>query len=157
MRTVANTLTPDLMTTLSMVADLARDNRDDWWVIAGAAAALHGATDIIVGDVDVVMSARDAESVLAACAVVPMRGAGNALFRSRVFAQWCQPPMTVEIMADFDYFSARSWHRVALSTRTMIGLGSFSVFVPDRAELTAMFRAFGRPKDVERARLLEML
>jgi hypothetical protein len=148
-------LTPDVITTLSLVTNMTRDNQDDWWIIAGAAAALHGAKEIIVGDVDVLMSARDAETVLQACGIPPMRDSGNKLFRSAIFGQWRDPPLTVEIMADFDHRVSRSWRRVAPVTREKVRLDGFDLFVPDRAELTAMFRAFGRPKDLERARLLE--
>jgi hypothetical protein len=148
-------LTPNVIATLSMVANAARHNRDDWWIIAGAAAALHGVTDIIVGDVDVLMSVRDAEAVMNACCVPPIWASGNKLFRSDVFGQWHDPPMTVEIMAGFDYMDLRGWRRIAPVKREKIPLDGFDVFVPDCAELTAMFRAFGRPKDLERVRLLQ--
>ena len=148
-------LTPDCLETLRLVADAAQSNLDDWWIIAGAAAALHGVSEITVGDVDVLMSARDAEVVMAACALVSLPNSGNGLFRSAVFSQWHEPPLTVEIMANFDFMGVSGWTRVAPITRETIRLDSFDVFVPNRTELTEMFRAFGRPKDLERARLLE--
>jgi hypothetical protein len=153
---MSGSLTPDVIATLSMVANMARDNRDDWWIIAGAAAALHGVTDIIVGDVDVLMSVRDAETVMNSCGIPPTRDSGNKLFRSAIFGQWCVPPLTVEIMANFDYLGLEGWTKVAPVTREIIQLDGFEVSIPNRAELTKMFRAFGRSKDLERARLLEL-
>jgi hypothetical protein len=153
---MSGSLTPDVIATLAMVANLARDNRDDWWIIAGAAAALHGVTDIVVGDVDVLMSVRDAETVMNTYDIPPMRETGSTLFRSAIFGQWRAPPLTVEIMADFDYLGLEGWTRVAPVTREIIQLDGFEAFIPNRAELTKMFRAFGRSKDLERARLLDL-
>jgi hypothetical protein len=146
-----------LLETLREVAKAARSNVDDWWIIAGAAAALHGVTEIPVNDVDVLMSVRDADVVLKAIGVTPVPTTGNAHFRSTLFGQWHGLPLTVEIMAGFDYMDGHSWTRVAPTTRQLVALEDFAVFVPDRAELAALFRAFGRQKDQERARRLERI
>jgi hypothetical protein len=57
-------------------------------------------------------------------------------------------------MADFHRRSRDAWLPVRPVTRQAIEVEAVVVFVPERAELQAMLAAFGRPKDVERARSL---
>ena len=65
-------LSADLRQTLVMTADAMRHARDPWWVISSAAVALHGVTPIEVGDVDVLMSAADAQWAMDRLGVVPI-------------------------------------------------------------------------------------
>ncbi len=53
-----------LFETLAMVAQVTRVAQSHWWVIGSAAVALHGATQISVGDVDILLSAEDAKAIL---------------------------------------------------------------------------------------------
>ena len=53
-----------LFETLAMVAKVTRVAQSHWWVIGSAAVALHGATQISVGDVDILLSAEDAKAIL---------------------------------------------------------------------------------------------
>ncbi len=145
-------LASDLRETLVMTVDAMRDARDPWWVISSAAAALHGAVPIEVGDVDVLMSVADAQRVMDQLGVVP-DGAG-AMFRSTLFGRWELPPLVVEIMAGFHVATSAGWTKVLPRTRVPIFVNKRVVYVPDRAELAEMLKLFGRPKDLERARLL---
>lgn len=147
-------LDADLRQTLSMTADAMARARDPWWVISSAAVALHGATPIAVGDVDVLTSVADARRVMRALGVVPVEDGRNALFRSTVFGRWKAAPLVVEIMAEFRVATAAGWTALMPRTRVRIAVEERDVFVPEREELAAMLRMFGRPKDLERARLL---
>ena len=147
-------LHPDLRQTLVMVAQAMRDARDPWWVISSAAVALHGVAPVTVGDVDVVTSVEDARRVMTRLGVVPAKESASPMFRSAVFGQWMAPPLMVEIMAGFHVATAAGWTEVLPRTRVPILVERAAVYVPDREELAEMLRLFGRPKDLERVRLL---
>ncbi|PTQ65905.1 hypothetical protein C8J45_101766 [Sphingomonas sp. PP-CE-3G-477] len=144
----------DLRQTLVMIADAMRDARDPWWVISSAAVALHGVAPIEVGDVDVLMSVGDARRVMDSLGVVPIEDGASSLFRSTLFGRWESPPLVVEIMAGFHVATGSGWTEVLPRTRVPIFVDERVVYVPDRAELAEMLRLFGRPKDLERVRLL---
>ena len=57
-------LTPSLRHSLAMLAGAVADAADDWWIIGSSAVALHGANVQRVRDVDLLMSANDAERLL---------------------------------------------------------------------------------------------
>ncbi len=147
-------LASDLRETLVMTADAMRDAHDPWWIISSAAVALHGVTPIEVGDVDVLMSVADAQRVMDQVGIVPTNDGASALFRSTLFGRWESPPLAVEIMAAFHVATSAGWTEVLPRTRVPIFVDERVVYVPDRAELAEMLRLFGRPKDLERVRLL---
>ena len=147
-------LPPDLRQTLAMVAHAMREARDPWWVISSAAVALHGVAAVTVADVDVVTSVDDARRVMTRLGVVPARESASLMFRSAVFGRWTAPPLMVEIMAGFHVANAAGWTEVIPRTRVPILVEEAIVYVPDRVELAEMLRLFGRPKDLERVRLL---
>ncbi|MES2421223.1 MAG: hypothetical protein V4595_07970 [Pseudomonadota bacterium] len=147
-------LAPDLRKTLVMVAEAMRDARDPWWVIASAAVALHGVTPIEVGDVDLVMSVGDACRLMDALGITPIEDGASSLFRSTLFGRWKTPPLVVEIMAGFHVATAAGWTEVLPRTRMPVFVEGAVVYVPERVELAEMLRLFGRPKDLERVRLL---
>ena len=143
-----------LTASLHAVAAAMAVARDPWWVITSAAVALHGADPGPVADVDVLLSVEDAQRILPSIGVEVRQGSAHPDFRSSVFGTWIDPPLPVEFMAGFHHRSASDWHRVAPSTRQPIDIEGSTVFVPEKAELKRMLEAFGRPKDIERARLL---
>jgi len=147
-------LSADLRQTLVMTADALEGAQDPWWVISSAAVALHGVASIEVGDVDVLMSVADAQQAVDQLGVVPIEDGASALFRSTLFARWEMPPLVVEIMAGFHVATGSGWTKVLPRTRVPIFVDERVVYVPDRAELAEMLRLFGRPKDLERVRLL---
>lgn len=147
-------LAPDLRKTLVMVAEAMRDARDPWWVIASAAVALHGVTPIEVGDVDLVMSVGDVRRLMDALDISPIEDGASSLFRSTLFGRWETPPLVVEIMAGFHVETAGGWTEVLPRTRVPVFVEGAVVYVPEREELAGMLRLFGRPKDLERVRLL---
>ena len=147
-------LASDLREMLVMTVDAMRDAQDPWWVISSAAVALHGVTPIEVGDVDVLMSVADARRVMDRVGIVPTNDGASALFRSTLFGRWETPPLVVEIMAGFHVATGAGWTEVLPRTRLSLPLDGRVVYVPDRAELVGILRMFGRPKDLERVRLL---
>ncbi|MBR3191619.1 hypothetical protein [Bosea sp. (in: a-proteobacteria)] len=143
-----------LVETFVSVAAIMATAREPWWIIASAAAALHGANPITVADVDVLLSVEDISRILPWLGIEPYMGPPNPLFRSEVLAKWLAPPVSVDFMAGFEYRVGETWHPVQPTTRQAITVGAATVYVPERDELRRIIAGFGRPKDIERARLL---
>lgn len=140
-------LPPPLHTALEMTATAMAAARDPWWIIGSAAVALHGVSPIRVRDIDVVLSVVDAHRILPDLDVPLTPGIADSRFRSEFYCQWTAPPVPVDFMAGFHAYG----ELLIPETREEISPG---LFVPSRQELLAMLRYFGRPKDMERARLL---
>ena len=143
-----------LRNALSQLASVMEAARDEWWVISGAAAALHGASPIEVEDVDVLTSVDDARRILPALGLAVTPGAPSPLFRSAVFGSWRGAAMPIEFMAGFRLRTASGWIAIAPATRVAVAVGAATVHIPAREELIGLLEAFGRPKDLLRARLL---
>lgn len=149
---------PDpLRESLALVADAMRAARDPWWIIASAAMALQGAHPIHVADVDLLASERDAAQLIAALGLEPALPGGTAQFRSALFARWLTPPLPVEIMAGFQVHTPDGWRPVLPATRHAVRLDGRVLFVPSADELIAHCRLFARPKDEQRATILQRL
>lgn len=143
-----------LRQTLLALTDLTSDARDDWWIIGSAAVALHVPHLEDVADVDLVMSVRDAQTLLSAPQAQVLTGKPSALFRSAVFGVWRGAPLAVDVMADFSVRTADGWMDVRPKTRERFEIADRQVFAPSRAELRQILATFGRPKDLDRAALL---
>jgi hypothetical protein len=146
-------LPPDLEETLVQVADAAADASEPWWIIGSAAVALHGAFTE-VRDVDLVMGLDDARNVLRRLGVPSMPDTEHPKFRSEVFGTWRKPPLPVEIFAGFRLADTEGWRPVVMQTRAAIRVARRTLYVPSIDELHDLLLTFGRPKDLERARLL---
>lgn len=143
--------------TLAMLAVEMVGLAGPWWVISGAAAALHGIRDTRVGDVDVLTTRADAEILLRRFGLPVVAGATHDVFRSSVFGCWQQPPLTVEIMAGFEVKDAAGWSSVWFQTREEVKVDGLTLFIPARHELAAVLDQFGRPKDRVRAAALRCI
>lgn len=135
---------------LAQVAAALRPARDPWWVIGSAAVRLHGA-DTSVADIDVLVSVRDAAAMMKAWPGVVTVGAAGARFRSFPFARLDGAVLPVELMADLEVCVDGVWRAVRPETRVAVS----GVFVPEKRELVAILRLFGRDKDLARAALLD--
>ncbi len=143
-----------LRRTLVDVADLCAVAAEPWWVISSAAVALHSAPVDAVGDVDILMSVRDAGHLLDRAGVEARSGQGSRLFRSQVFGIWSKPPLPVEIFGGFEFAGPNGWTTVSPESRESVEVSGRILFIPNARELRAMLIGFGRPKDLARARLL---
>ncbi len=128
--------------------------RHDWWIVASAACRIHGIDPGVVRDVDVLMDERDLAAVLTPLGLSPAPGESDGLFRSRCFVSWDQAPLTVEFFAGFELCEAGQWNEIRLQSREWFTFGDCRLPVPGRADLAALLRRFGRPKDLARAELL---
>ena len=148
-------MTPALADTLGMISEVASGARDPWWIIGSAAVVLHGRTIARVKDVDLMMSAADAEAFLKRVGEAPLNGKPNDRFRSLVFGVWSVPPIPVEVMGGFSVATPDGWRDVSLITREAVTVGGRPVYVPSAEELIRLLSSFGRSKDLERADLLQ--
>lgn len=147
-------MTVKLAQTLGMVAEAASCAREAWWIIGSAAVALHGRPIARVNDVDLLMSAGDAEAFLRSVGEPVRSGEPSERFRSRVFGRWSAPPLAVEVMGGFCVASDQGWSGVALQTREAVSIAGADVYVPSAQELAQLLVSFGRAKDLERAALM---
>ena len=150
----------NLAEALKAVAQAAGSARDPWWIIGSASLALHAIDPGPIGEIDLLMSERDAAVLLKARDVPMAPGAPTSRFRSVVFGRWTASGMTVEVMAGFEAKGADAgglinWRPVLPRTRERIVIGGEALFVSSRTELAALFRRFGRAKDIARAALLD--
>lgn len=147
-------LPPGLEETLAEVADIAADTSEPWWIIGSAAIALHGASVTDIRDVDLMMSLADARHFLERVGVQSTPDTGHPKFRSEVFGTWRTPPLPVEIFAGFHLADSEGWRPVVLQTRQPVSVQGRTLYVPSKNELRELLLLFGRPKDLDRARLL---
>ncbi len=150
-------LPQDLQDGLIAVGEAARDLDQPWWIFGGAAMALYGLTDLHVPDIDVLCAPRDARALLAALdgRIVPDPGEG--LFRSTVFGRAPDQPILVEVMAGLEARDGAEWRPVAFTSRRPVFIDDVPLFVPDIRDHIALYRLFGRPKDLARIERLERL
>lgn len=147
----------DLQDGLIAVGEAARDLRESWWIFGGAAMALYGLTDIHVPDIDVLCAPRDARSLLSALGGVAIPDPGEGLFRSAVFGRAPDQPILVEVMADLETRDGAEWRPVVFASRRRVFVEDTPLFVPDIRDHIALYRLFGRPKDLARVEQLERL
>lgn len=135
---------PRLAETLALVAAAAGDFSDDWWIIGSAAAALAGADIAEVGDVDLLLSERDARALLARWSAAPKAPPPPSdRFRSAVFARFEHGPLAIEAFGGFEMRVRGRWRAVEPMTRRHVG----DVFTPSIAEQIVLLEAMGRDKD----------
>lgn len=140
----------DLESTLLALQSALALARHPWWILGSAAVVLHGADPDEIRDVDVLLDQRDCEAVFARLGLEPKPGQPDSRFRSAVFHRWNQASLPVELFAGFCIFEAGTWREFVPQTRIAAGIGAARAYVPERAELIALLRRFGRNKDLLR-------
>lgn len=140
----------DLEATLLALEPALEAAQHPWWILGSAAVVLHGADPLGVADVDVLLDQRDSVAVLGRLGLTPMAGEGNTQFRSAVFNLWAGSILPVELFAGFCLCEGGVWSEFVPQTRIAVWLGEAQAFVPEREELIALLRRFGRPKDLVR-------
>lgn len=143
---------------VAVVPELHRHCRDSWVLIGSAAARLAGA-EVVVADLDVLTTRRDAEALIGQWqgqldkAHVP---AGAERFRSH-FARFMFTDLPLEIMGGLELFGAHGWEPVQVGKTMTVEVAGLHVPIPVVAEQIRVLESFGRPKDLQRAALLKSL
>ena len=150
-------LPEDFSASLAILASAASELQDPWWIFGGAAITLMGVHDWRAPDIDILTSPRDARRLIQALHGHEMEDPGEGLFRSQVFGQILTTPVPIDVMAGMDVRAGGDWVPVTFETRMPIPLEDYTVFTPSLNEQIATCHLFGRPKDLQRAELLEAL
>jgi len=150
-------LPPALHDGLIAVGEAAHDLREPWWVFGGAAMALYGLTDLHVPDIDILCAPRDARALLAELDGEVVADPGEGLFRSSVYGRAPDQPILVEVMADLEARDGAEWRPVGFTSRRQVFIDDVPLFIPDIRDHIALYRLFGRPKDLVRVEQLERL
>ena len=150
-------LPDDFAASLDILASAASAMQDRWWLFGGAAMVLWGLRDWRAPDIDIMASPRDARRLIEALHGEVVEDPGEGLFRSQVFGQILTTPVPLDVMAGMDVRAGGDWVPVTFSTRVPIALEDFTVFTPSINEQIETCRLFGRPKDLQRAEMLESL
>jgi hypothetical protein len=129
--------------------------QDRWWIIGSAAVALHLDNNIPVSDVDVMLSVADAKTIKSQLGLQPEPAVPHPLFRSEEYFMWSANAIPVEFMANFAVRAGGRWEQVAFNTRQIFTLAGQPLYAPDRMELSALLKLFGRPKDLARLAMLK--
>lgn len=138
--------------------DLQSCCRDPWTVIGSAAAWLVGA-EVVVADLDVFTSVRDAETLIdhwQANRVSDHAPAGADRFRSH-FARFAFSALPVEVMGGLEVFGTHGWEPLRIDQTITVDFADLAIPVPTIEEQIRVLKIFGRPKDLQRVTLLESI
>lgn len=136
--------------TLQRVSELLSHAADPWWVLGSAAMALIGVDPGQIGDIDVLVSLRDAERLGDAHQLQNQADGGTEQFRSSVFLQPDLGERRVEIMSGYEIRRGDKWEPVQPASRLRVMLDDAALFVPERWEQIEILNRLARPKDRER-------
>lgn len=145
---------PGLAETLERIAPDLHALTEPWWLIGSAALVLSGVNLPRIDDVDILTTPAGAGDLAARWGLNPTTPGPSERFDSEVFFQRADTPLAVEVMAGFRVKAAGGWTPVLPTTRVALAWVGGPWFAPSRAELADMLALFGRPKDAERAALL---
>jgi len=148
---VGSGLTPSHLAALARMSQILAAARSPWWVIAGAAVALHGVPRVVVDDIDLLIDEEDFGLVTAMPEVWSLHAGDSDRFRSACYAMAVVADIHIEIMAGLTVRRRGNWVPVTPRTREAVAFEGGTVFIPGRVDLVEMLTLFDRPKDVRRA------
>ena len=150
-------INPALAGTLDRIAADGGRLCDPWWVFGSAGMALVGVSGLTPPDVDLIVSERDARTLIELWGAQIVQAAPSPLFRSQIFARAAVTELPIEIMAGFEACSEGAWSPVVPTSRLAIPWNGSCLYTPSAAEQAQICRRFGRPKDLARVASLEAL
>jgi len=148
-------LTHDINATLKACAAHLQSAADPWWVIGSTAVALHGTDPGPINDIDLLVSVDDAKTFAKIWQCPNTSNSGSDRFRSQILLKPGIGQFPVEVMAGLQFMRLGQWNLLAPKTRQEIRFGPTRLFAPERTELIAILRSFGRKKDIRRAKLMQ--
>ena len=142
--------------TFRAIGEAAPDGADDWWVIGSAALVLAGVEGVEPDDVDLIGARATILRFLACWGVAEGEPDPHGLFNSSPYLRVeAESRVPIETMGDLHVFRDGSWMPLIPRSRIGIDVAGTRLFIPALAEQRDIFRLFGRPKDMEKARLVE--
>nr|WP_070961368.1 hypothetical protein [Hyphomonas sp. Mor2] len=147
---------PDLdPNALRRIAEFLIDTSDPWWVLGSTAMALIGVDPGEIRDVDLLVSERDAQTLMRKHDLENQADGGTRGFRSSHILKPNLIDRPVEILSGYQIYQDGAWVLVEPSSRLSVRVGASTVFVPDREEQISLLQRLGRPKDLARLALFE--
>ena len=137
-------------TALRRVAEFLSETADPWWVLGSAAMALIGVDPGEIRDIDVLVSAGDAEALMTAYSLPNEADGGTDRFRSTYFLKPDLGDVPVEVMGGYQIRTAGLWTSVEPLSRQRITLDDAKIYVPNLSEQMEILKQLGRPKDLAR-------
>ena len=124
---------------------------DDCFLIGGAALVLAGIPLPHTPDIDLVTSARDAQSLLRFWRdkVVDYQPGSHDLFRS-TFGRFRFEAMDIEVMGDLEVNQSGGWNKLQVEDYFVVETGGVMWKVATLEEQLRMLKLFGREKDLHR-------
>jgi len=138
------------------IPDLHRYCRDPWTLIGSAAAWLTGA-EVVVADIDVLTTDRDAMTMRERWHSRVNSGfmpADANRFRSN-FARYDFAGIPVEVMGGLEVAGAEGWKLVQVGDIISVNFLGLTIYIPSIVEQVRILNLFGRPKDLQRSTLLK--
>lgn len=147
-----------LVDTLTEIAAMAPKGSTGWWIIGSGALVLGGITGLPIRDVDILAGKDTAIAFLANWDLPLPAPKPDPFFRSEPFAQILRPGLLpIDLAGDMHLFENGNWSPVRPATRIAVAVGSTRVFIPSLSDQLNILRRFGRPKDIERAAMIEAI
>lgn len=141
---------------LSRLAELMAGEHEPWWIIGSTALVLSGIEGVVPDDIDVVGDGAMLRRVLVKAGAVESDPTPHAQFRSSPYIRIKVDGGTdIEFQGDLELRENGAWMPLTFASRVQVAVGTASVFVPAIEEQAAIFRRFGRPKDLAKAGMIE--
>ncbi len=141
---------------LLRLTELMEGETAPWWIIGSTALVISGIDGITPDDIDVVADGDTLRRKLAKAGVVEIPPAPHAKFRSNPYGRIkVDGGVDIEFQGDLDLWENGACTRMVFVSRIQVVVGNAAVFVPEIEEQYEIFRRFGRPKDLAKAKLIE--
>jgi hypothetical protein len=147
-----------LETGLVALADFMADADKPWWIIGSAALVLSGVQRVEPDDIDIVCDGETLFQLLEGSGVKIQPPLPHRQFRSIPYQRILVPNGTpIELMGNLEVHDGTAFRTLCISSREAVRAAGKTFYVPSIAEQIAIFRLFGRSKDLAKAALLEDL
>lgn len=146
-----------LISQLHQISSDLQKLQDDFYIIGSSAILLAGFPLHSADDIDLLTSTRDADLLKKHWHnrklndYIPKDG---DKFRSN-FGRFIFDGFKVEVMGDLELNTEGIWQKVRVNDFLRIETEKISIKIPTIAEQIRILKAFGRPKDLEKVKLIE--
>lgn len=144
-----------LTQTLLKLAHYLSKVEDPWWILGSAAVYLKGYDPGRIGDVDVLVSERDAVKLMSRHGWSNDKDGGTERYRSGYVLRPDLGALPVEILANYEILSRQTWKPVCPATRHQVMHKGCAFYVPSDENLVEIFERLARPKDFDRIREMQ--
>jgi hypothetical protein len=131
--------------------------KDDFYLIGSAALILSGIKIENIYDLDILVSDRDADFLMAEWGnrrIIEHAPKDNELFSSK-FARYKFSELDIEILGELKVNKMGIWEKLEISDSQSITIDDFEIKTPTLNEQKRILQLFGRKKDKDRLKLID--